>query len=106
LTIKEAYERLLGRELPSPSGDNPNISIKCFCHADEHESCSLNVDNGGWFCHATGNKGYLLHAVERVKDVPREKAQEMLSKLSVEPGPIEPRVVKEQERRLHAGAQL
>lgn len=97
MTIKEAYEALLGRQLPDPSNGNPNVSIKCFCHDDTHESCSLNVENGGWYCHATGNKGYLPHAVAVVKGVTLEVAHRTVKEDKVQEGPVTPREVKEQD---------
>ena len=94
---KAAYEQLLGRELPDPMGDNPNVSIKCFCHTDSHESCSVNLTNGGWFCHASGNKGYLPQAVMKIRGVDFREAKEILKKLGVSDEPIATtREVKEQ----------
>ena len=75
MTVRQAYEKLLGRDLPDPTDANPNVSTVCWCHDDEHESCSLNVETGGWYCHATGSKGYLVHAVELVLGVDRTDAQ-------------------------------
>ena len=91
MTIREAYEKLLGRELPDATGGNPNVSTVCFCHDDQHNSCSINVENGGWFCHATGNKGYLQQAVMAVQGVDQAGAKKFLKDWKVEEGSVEPR---------------
>lgn len=96
MTIREAYEKLLGRELPDTTGSNPNVSTVCFCHDDQHNSCSINVENGGWFCHATGNKGYLQQAVMAVESVDQVEARRILKEWKVEEGVVEPRERKEQ----------
>jgi len=97
LTIKEAYEQLLGREIPDPTSSNPNVSIVCFCHDDHHESCSLNVENGGWYCHATSNKGYLPHAIAVVKGVDLDEARRLMKQDGIkdDPGAVQRREVVE-----------
>lgn len=95
MTIREAYTKLLGHELPDATGSNPNVSTECFCHDDSHNSCSINVDNGGWFCHATGNKGYLVHAIMAVHKLEFNEAKQMLRDWQVDDTVQAPRERKE-----------
>src|SRR5262245_47622622 len=50
-----------GIELPASAGTN--VAIPCFSNADAHRngdrspSCSVNVENGAWNCHACGACG-------------------------------------------------
>ena len=96
MTIREAYEKLLDRELPDATGGNPNVSTVCFCHDDQHNSCSINVENGGWFCHATGNKGYLAQAIMEVRGVDQAAARALVKEWKVEEGTYTPKEQKEQ----------
>ncbi len=100
MNVKAAYEQLLGRELPEPSGSNPNVSTNCFCgqhaHDDAGNSCSINVENGGWYCHTTGNKGYLPQAVMIVQGIDFAAAKKYLKEQGVKDEPMAaPREVKE-----------
>src|SRR5947209_17309881 len=50
---------------PVGSGDQQRIC--CPFHADEHPSCSVNLAQGLWNCHAGCGSGNLLDFVHRVE---------------------------------------
>lgn len=76
-SFRDFYERLLGRPLP-PGG--PEVSIQCFHHEDEHNSCSLNLDRGVWFCHAHNAGGDAVKAYSIVKGVSIKEAKKAVAK--------------------------
>jgi hypothetical protein len=79
-SFRDFYEGLLGRPLP-PGG--PEVSIQCFHHEDEHNSCSLNLDRGVWFCHAHSVGGDAVKAYSIVKDVSIKDAKKAVAKLGI-----------------------
>src|SRR4051812_19610318 len=51
----------------SPVGSGDQQRIRCPFHDDEHPSCSVNLAQGLWNCHAGCGSGNLLDFVHRVE---------------------------------------
>lgn len=61
---------------PSKVSSEGEVSIKCWHHEDEHNSCSFNVFSGLFFCHSSGVGGDLIKAVSYITGKNEEEARE------------------------------
>src|SRR4051794_15678675 len=51
----------------SPVGSGDQARVRCPFHEDEHPSCSVNLAQGLWNCHAGCGSGNLLEFVHRME---------------------------------------
>jgi hypothetical protein len=66
-------------ESPAPNGW---ITIKSPLREDNKPSFGLNVDNGSWKDHGTGDKGDIVNLVQKVKSLDSKAAIEFIKKTS------------------------
>jgi hypothetical protein len=63
----------LGVQLPARGGRN--VQVRCFAnpaahrHDDRRPSCSINTEDGRWYCHACGEGGNAYQAVVRLRGI-------------------------------------
>ena len=73
------YTRELGG-IPSKQSRSHWISVRCVFHDDHNPSMSVNLNSGGFICHACGAKGGDIIAFEMQRC--RLSFKEALTKLS------------------------
>jgi hypothetical protein len=83
MDVRELLQQL-GIKVPDPTAEG-EVSIPCFCGnhegeggADRHNSCSLNVFSGLWFCHVTGKGGEPNEMVQSITGKSKEEARQYL----------------------------
>lgn len=83
-------------------GSPPNLAARCPFHDDQHESLSINVENGQWLCHACGAKGNGQTWLQRMERLSPKEARSRLAKEAGieegEPGPRKKVTVAEYAR--------
>lgn len=89
MSINELLRSLLGDRIPP--GSHGDVSIKCFHHEDEHNSCSLNLDTGLWVCHSSGQGGNLLTAVKHIKGCSSAEAKKFIAEAGIDMGKAQPK---------------
>lgn len=77
------YYLALGIRLPA--SENANVATRCFADPDAHRradrdpSCSVNVANGAWQCHACGARGGAYDAALATGHTPRSAIDLMIA---------------------------